>query len=61
MSKPKFEILPSSDGQFFVNLVAPNGEILNTSETLKTKQACITNIEAVKNYAAEAVVFDTTE
>jgi uncharacterized protein YegP (UPF0339 family) len=60
MNKPKFSINPSDDGLFYVNLVAPNGEVLNTSEILNSKQGCMTNIEAVKKYAAEAEIIDET-
>lgn len=43
MIKP-FIILPSADGQFYVNIRSQNGETLSTSELLKTHQAAIKNI-----------------
>ncbi len=40
----------SKDKQFYFVLIAPNGEIIATSEMYKTKQSCKKGIEAVKRY-----------
>ncbi|AXM89109.1 DUF1508 domain-containing protein [Anoxybacillus ayderensis G10] len=56
----KFKIKLSGDGQYYFVLVAPNNEIIATSETYVTKQKCKEGIEAVKKYAADADVEDET-
>ena len=60
MNKPKFTIKPSKDGKLYVTLTGKNGEVLNTTETLESKQGCFTNIEAVREAAAEAEIIDET-
>jgi len=45
----KFEIRPSADGQFYFVLIAPNNEIIATSEMYKTKDGCKKGIDAVRN------------
>ena len=52
----RFEIKKSRDGQYFFNLVAPNNEIIATSEMYMTKMSCVNGIDAVKCYAPSAPV-----
>jgi uncharacterized protein YegP (UPF0339 family) len=56
----RFEIKPSKDGQFYFVLVAPNNEVIATSETYTTKDNCKKGIKAVKEYAPKASIEDET-
>lgn len=56
----KFKIRSSRDGQYYFVLVAPNNEIVATSEMYSTKQKCKEGIESVKRYAVSADVEDET-
>ncbi|MGG3841606.1 YegP family protein [Anoxybacillus kestanbolensis] len=56
----KFKIRSSRDGQYYFVLIAPNNEVVATSETYSTKQKCKEGIEAVKKYAMGADVEDET-
>jgi uncharacterized protein YegP (UPF0339 family) len=56
----KFEIKKTSNGQFRFNLKATNGQIIATSESYKTKAACLNGIESVRKNAPDAAVDDTT-
>ena len=47
MSKARFEIKKSRDKQFYFVLVAPNNEVIGTSETYKQRGGCKTGIESV--------------
>ncbi len=47
----KFEIKKASDGQFYFNLKAGNGEIILTSEMYKAKASALNGIESVKKNA----------
>ena len=44
----KFEILKSKNKQFYFVLKAKNGEVVSTSETYKSKQACKKTIRLIK-------------
>ena len=44
----KFIIKQMSNGQYYFNLKAPNGEILISSEGYTSKSGCLNGIEAVK-------------
>lgn len=52
----KFENFRDSSGNFCFYLRAPNGEILFSSEGYATKQGAQRGIDAVKRYAASALV-----
>lgn len=54
----KFEVKPTAGGQFMFNLKAGNGEIILTSETYKTKAACLAGVESVKKNCANDASFD---
>jgi hypothetical protein len=56
----KFEIKKSNDGQYYFNLIAPNNEIIATSEMYTTKQNCENGINAVKKYAPNSPIEDAT-
>jgi uncharacterized protein YegP (UPF0339 family) len=56
----RFEIRRSVDGQFYFVLVAPNNEVIATSEMYTTKDNCKNGIEAVKKYAPNAPIEDKT-
>ncbi len=52
----KFQISKSSDGQFFFNLIAANGEVVVTSEMYASLAMAKKGISAVKRYAKTAKV-----
>lgn len=56
----RFEIKSSADDQFYFVLIAPNNEVIATSETYTTKDNCKKGIEAVKKYASSAPIEDKT-
>ena len=56
----RFDIKKSKDGQFYFNLIAPNNEVIATGEMYTTKQSCKNGIDAVKEYAPNAPIVDTT-
>ena len=56
----KFEIKKTSHGEFRFNLKATNGQVIATSESYKTKAACLNGIESVRKNAPDAVLDDTT-
>lgn len=57
----KFEIKKSTNGKYFFNLKAGNGQIILTSETYETKAACENGIESVRKNAADAGRFEKRE
>lgn len=56
----KFVIKTTKSGGFMFNLKAGNGEIIATSETYNSKDACMKGIESVKANAPEAAFEDQT-
>ena len=56
----RFEIKRATDGQFYFTLIAPNNQIIATSETYTTKENCKNGIESVKTNAPNARVDDKT-
>jgi uncharacterized protein YegP (UPF0339 family) len=56
----KFEINRARDGQYYFTLIAPNNEIIATSEMYTTKQNCQNGIDSVKRNASTARVDDNT-
>jgi len=56
----RFEIKRSADEQFYFVLIAPNNEIIATSEMYTTKQNCKNGIESVKRNAPSADIQDNT-
>ena len=55
----QFKRLTASNGEFYFNLVAGNGEVIGKSETYETTQGRDNGIEAVKSTAPNAPVEDT--
>ena len=56
----KFEIKKTKNGGFMFNLKAGNGEIIATSETYNTLDACKNGINSVITNAPEAPIEDQT-
>lgn len=56
----KYDKRPSSNGGYYFNLLAGNGEIIGTSETYTTASARDNGIAAVKRIAPYATVEDQT-
>ncbi len=56
----KFEIKKTKNGGFMFNLKAGNGEIIATSETYESLDACKNGINSVVKNAPEAAVEDQT-
>lgn len=54
----KFELNTSSNGKFFFNLKASNGQIILSSEMYETKAAAQNGIDSVKKNAADEARFD---
>lgn len=48
LPNPKYELFVDADLKFRFNLIAPNGQIVGSSEGYKSKQGCKKGIEAVK-------------
>ena len=55
-----FEIVKSKNKQWYFVLKAENGEVVLTSETYKSKQACIDTIKLIKRSAFFAKTIDLT-
>jgi len=54
----KFEIKRAKDNEFYFNLLAPNGEIILTSEMYRSKTGAKKGIAAVQTNAAEPDRYD---
>ncbi len=54
----KFEIKQSTNGKFYFNLKAGNGQIILSSEMYETKGAAENGIESVKKNSADANRFE---
>ena len=54
----KFELNSSSNGKFFFNLKASNGQIILSSEMYESKAAAENGIESVKKNAADDGRYD---
>src|SRR5215475_12742623 len=54
----KFELNTSSNGKFFFNLKAGNGQIILSSEMYETKSAAENGIESVKKNASDEARYD---
>lgn len=54
MSPAHYEIQQATDGSFYYMLVAPNGEILETSETYTRREDAARGVEDAKHAAAKA-------
>lgn len=56
----KFDRRTSSNGKFYFNLKASNGQIIGTSEMYEVAASRDNGIEAVKRTASTAIVSDTS-
>jgi uncharacterized protein YegP (UPF0339 family) len=56
----KFVLKNGSADTYHFNLMAPNGEVIATSESYKSKASAVNGIESVKHNAANAKVDDQT-
>jgi uncharacterized protein len=56
----KFVLKKGSTGKFHFNLVAPNGQVIATSEAYESKAAALNGIESVQKNAPVAQVDDQT-
>lgn len=54
----KFDLLDSSDGQYYFNLKAANGKIILTSERYTTKASANTGIESVRSNSSDDRRYD---
>lgn len=57
----KFELYEDVNSQFRFRLIAPNGEIIAVSEGYSSKQNAKKGIRAVKQYTAEAKMFEVQD
>ena len=55
-----FEMKVSSNGKFYFNLRATNGQVIGNSEMYESKSACENGVESVKKNAPDAEVEDQT-
>jgi len=58
--RKKFEVLKAKNKQWYFVLKAENGEVLFTSETYKSKQACKDTIKLIQRGAFFAKTIDLT-
>jgi uncharacterized protein len=56
----KFVLTQGTSGKYHFNLVAPNGQVIATSETYESKQGALSGIDSVKRNASGARVEDQT-
>lgn len=56
----RWEIVKSTNGQYFTRLIASNGETIVWSETYTVKHNAINSAESVKANAPDATVIDET-
>lgn len=57
----KFVLTKGSTGKYRFNLVAPNGQVIASSESYESKDGALNGIESVKRNAAGAEVDDQTQ
>ncbi len=56
----KFVLKQGSTGRYHLNLVAPNGQVIATSESDESKAGALNGIESVPRNAADADLDDQT-
>lgn len=56
----KFIVKKGPTGKFRFNLVAPNGQVVATSQAYESKAACMAGVRSVQKHAAAAAVDDHT-
>ena len=53
----KFELKKSQSDKFLFNLVAPNGQVVLTSELYESRASALTGIESVRKNALQGARF----
>ena len=56
----KFIVKKGPTGKFRFNLVAPNGQVVATSQAYESKAACMAGVRSVQKNAAGAAIDDLT-
>ena len=56
----KFIVKKGPTGKFRFNLVAPNGQVVATSQAYESKVACMAGVRSVQKNAAGAAIDDLT-
>ena len=56
----KFIVKKGPTGKFRFNLVAPNGQVVATSQAYESKAACVAGVRSVQKNAAGAAIDDLT-
>lgn len=54
----KYEIKRARNQEFYFNLKAPNGEVILTSETYKTRRGAKNGIESVSKHGPDCLRYD---
>jgi len=54
----KFEVFKDTKGEFRFRMVAPNGQIIATSEGYTRKESCLDTIDSIQRNAADAEIID---
>jgi uncharacterized protein len=57
----KFVLKQGTTGKYHFNLVAPNGQVIATSESYESRASALNGIESVKRNARGAGVDDQTK
>jgi uncharacterized protein YegP (UPF0339 family) len=55
-----FVLKKGATGKYHFNLVAPNGQVIATSESYESKASAINGIESVRRNAPDAEIDDQT-
>lgn len=56
----RFKQISSTNGKYYFNLKARNGQVVGTSQMYKTETSCMNGIESVKKNAPLAEINDLT-
>ena len=56
----KFELYKDEAGKFRFRMIAPNGEIIASSEAYESKEGCKNGIESIKANASQSEIVDKT-
>ena len=56
----KFTVKKGPTGKFRFNLVAPNGQVVATSQAYESKTACMAGVRSVQKNASGAAIDDLT-
>lgn len=56
----KFIVKKGPTGKFRFNLLAPNGQVVATSQAYESKAACMAGVRSVQKHAPAAAIDDLT-